>query len=178
MPYFFRIGITPRYNNLMQFKEITKVVFIFTAFTINLLMPGGNKKVVSVCVTFLLPPGIKGLRFYLNINIEYKCSCFQSFSVSPLALHKLKYTCRWRFRSSHHTCSIKKGALKNFVTLTGKHLRWSLLLIKLQTFRPATLLKWNKYFPVNITKFLRTLILKNICERLLLRVLNFSAEQG
>ena len=31
--------------------------------------------------------------------------------------------------------------LKNFAKFTGKHLCWSLLLIQLQTFRPATLLK-------------------------------------
>ena len=38
------------------------------------------------------------------------------------------------------------------------------------SFRPATLLKRdsNTVFPVNIGKFLRTPILKNICERLLL----------
>ena len=33
--------------------------------------------------------------------------------------------------------------LKNFVTVTGKHLCWSLFLIKLQAFWPATLLKKN-----------------------------------
>ena len=44
------------------------------------------------------------------------------------------------------------------------------LLIKLQAFSPATLLKrlQHKCFPV---KFLRTPILKNICERLLLIVI-------
>ena len=35
----------------------------------------------------------------------------------------------------------KKGVLKNFANFTGKHLCWSLFLIKLQVFRPATLLK-------------------------------------
>ena len=35
-------------------------------------------------------------------------------------------------RSSHQKCSIKKGILRIFVTFTGKHLRQSLLLIKLQ----------------------------------------------
>ena len=38
-------------------------------------------------------------------------------------------------------CSVKKGVLKKFANLTGKHLCWSLFLIKLQAFRPATLLK-------------------------------------
>ena len=35
---------------------------------------------------------------------------------------------------------LKNGALKNFAIFTGKHLYWSLFLIKLQAFRPATLL--------------------------------------
>ena len=33
------------------------------------------------------------------------------------------------------------GILKNFAMFTGKHFRWSLFLIKLQAFRPSTLLK-------------------------------------
>ena len=31
-------------------------------------MPGGNKKYVQVCVTFLLLPGIKGLKDNVNIR--------------------------------------------------------------------------------------------------------------
>ena len=55
----------------------------------------------------------------------------------------------------------KKAAFKNFAILTGKN-----------TFRPATFIKerlQHRYFPVNIAKFLRTPILKNICKRLLLK---------
>ena len=47
---------------------------------------------------------------------------------------------------------------------TGKHPFRSLFLIKLQAFRQ------HRCFPVNITKYLRTRILKNICERLLLQL--------
>ena len=36
---------------------------------------------------------------------------------------------------------IKKAALKNFAIFTGKQLCWSLFLMKLQAFRPASLLK-------------------------------------
>ena len=72
-------------------------------------------------------------------------------------------------RSSHWRCSVKKGVLKNFVNFTGKHLCWSLFLIKLQAFRPAILLKKTptQVFCCEIAKILRTPILKNICERLL-----------
>ena len=38
-------------------------------------------------------------------------------------------------------CSVKEGVFKNFASFLGQHLYWSLLLIKLQSFRPATLLK-------------------------------------
>ena len=34
-------------------------------------------------------------------------------------------------RSSHWRCSVKKGVLKNLANFTGKHLCWSLFLIKL-----------------------------------------------
>ena len=54
----------------------------------------------------------------------------------------------------------KKAVLTNFAILIRKHPCWSLFLIKFQVFR-------QKCFPVNIAKFLRTPILKNICERLL-----------
>ena len=36
-------------------------------------------------------------------------------------------------KSSHRRCSIKKDVLKDFAKLTGKHLCWSLFLIKFQT---------------------------------------------
>ena len=36
---------------------------------------------------------------------------------------------------------MKKTVLKNFAIVTGKHFSWSLFLMKLQAFSPATLLK-------------------------------------
>ena len=57
------------------------------------------------------------------------------------------------------------------VIFTEKHLCWSLFLNK-----NTGLQSWNfkkrfqhRCFPVNIVKFLRTFVLKNICERLLKR---------
>ena len=66
-------------------------------------------------------------------------------------------------RSSQRRCSIKYAVLKNFAIFAGKDLCWSL--------RPAALLKkrlQHRYFSENITKILRTAILKNICERMFL----------
>ena len=64
-----------------------------------------------------------------------------------------------RVKSSRRRCSVKKSVLKNF---TGKNLCWSLFLIKLL----ARL--QHRCFPMKFKKFLRTPIVKNICERLLL----------
>ena len=63
------------------------------------------------------------------------------------------------------------GDIKNFVIFTGKHLCWSLFLIKLQAckFIEKRLQHWC--FPLHVKKFLRTPILKNIRERLLLIIL-------
>ena len=70
---------------------------------------------------------------------------------------------------------MKKSILKNLAMLTGKHVCWSLFLIKSQTLRPATLLKkrlQDRCFPLNIAKVLRTPVLKKICERLLLQLVS------
>ena len=48
-----------------------------------------------------------------------------------------------KFPRRHPMCSVTKGALKFFANFMGKHLCCSLSLIKLQVFRPATLLKAN-----------------------------------
>ena len=75
------------------------------------------------------------------------------------------------FRSSHQMCSIKKAVLKNFAIFTGKDLCWNLSFIRLQAFRPATLLKRdsNRCFTVNIAKFLRTAFLIEHLRWLLLK---------
>ena len=63
-------------------------------------------------------------------------------------------------RGSHCSCSMKKGVFRSFVNFTGKHLYWSLFLIKLQAKR----LK-HRCSPVEFTKFLKT----EVYERLLLK---------
>ena len=44
-------------------------------------------------------------------------------------------------KSSRSQIFLKTGVLKKFANFTGKHLCWSLFLIKFQVFRPATLIK-------------------------------------
>ena len=69
-----------------------------------------------------------------------------------------------------------------FCNIHRKHLCWSLFFKKLQTFRPATLLKRDpplyRCFPVNIAKFLILPILKNICKHLLFNSFNGSLLHG
>ena len=53
----------------------------------------------------------------------------------------------------------KKGVLRNFTKFTGKHLCQSLFFNKVAGLSPAALLKkrlWQRCFPVNFVKFLRT----------------------
>ena len=58
----------------------------------------------------------------------------------------------------------KKGVLKNFAKVPGKHLFQSFSFNKVAHLRPATLLKkrfWHKCFPVNFAKFSRRPFLQN-----------------
>ena len=64
------------------------------------------------------------------------------FAAAKASLVFIKNRCR----SSRSQMFFKIGVLKKFAMFTGKHLCWSLFLIKLQAFR---------CFPVNITKLLR-----------------------
>ena len=82
--------------------------------------------------------------------------------------------------------AIKKCRCINNLMLIWCHQPVAWLKMKLQhrcffyefweMFQPATILKTtirHRYFPVNFEKFLRTLVLENICERLLLVLLDF-----
>ena len=73
----------------------------------------------------------------------------------------LSKTCR----SSRLQMFFKIGVLKNFAIFTGKHLCWSLFLIKWQAFR---------CFPENIGKFLRAAFFIEHLRRLLLQMFCFT----
>ena len=69
---------------------------------------------------------------------------------------------------------MKKSVLKNFAIFTGKHLRWSFFFNKVTCPQACNFIKKrlpHSCCPLNIAKFLRTPILRNICGRLLLKVL-------
>ena len=80
-----------------------------------------------------------------------------------------------RIRSSHQSCFIIKGVLRNFAKFTGKHLCQSLFFNKVAGLSPATLLRkrlCQKFLPVTFAKFLRTTFLQNTSRRQLLKNLN------
>ena len=67
--------------------------------------------------------------------------------------------------------SLKIAVLTDFTIFTRHHLCWSFLFKKVAALHPRNLIKkrlQHRCFPVDIAKFLRTPILKNICKRLLL----------
>ena len=66
---------------------------------------------------------------------------------------------------------MKKAILKNFVIFTRKHLCWNPFLIKLQAYKFIEKRLQHWCFPLHVRKFLRTPILKNISEQLLLIIL-------
>ena len=61
--------------------------------------------------------------------------------VKPHVWHLSRYCLR--YRSSRSQIFFKIGALKIFAIFIGEHLCWSLFLIKLKAFRPATLSRRN-----------------------------------
>ena len=96
---------------------------------------------------------------------------YLEFSIEKTEAKTLHGDCCLLFQKQSQEVFCKKGVLKNFANFTGKHLWWSLFLIKLPAFRPGTLLKRDSntgVFQWNLQRFLRTPALKNICDRLLL----------
>ena len=82
------------------------------------------------------------------------------------------------FRSTHQWCFVKNGVLKSIENFAGKYLCWCLFLIKLQAVLESLFSKivglqackfikkrlQHRFFSGKFAKFVRTLILKNICE--------------
>ena len=114
------------------------------------------RKIISMAFRFLLLfhftyNGVSLLSFWLS-----RYPCRQAF----WNLLQVSFTCNFRSGRSRQHCMwllscekmtisrsspsqmlFKIGALKNFALFTWKHLCWSLSLIKLLDWRPATLLK-------------------------------------
>ena len=112
---------------------------------------------------------------YLNNDLPYcrkaslmKIALLPRYFWSNISMSKLFMATSEAYRTSRLEVFCKKGVLKNFANFTGKRLCWSLFLINFIKMRLQ-----RRCFPVKFAKFLRTPIVKNICERLLLACLHF-----
>ena len=117
-----------------------------------------------------------------TVNSIYIISCLHLLhnifkNLSPLRILLYKYFSIWEilknystiFRSSHWRCSIKKAILKNFVIFTGKYLCRGLFFNKVANHQACNFIKkrlQHRYYIVNIGKFIRRPILKNISKQL------------
>ena len=81
-----------------------------------------------------------------------------------------------KMRSSPLEVFCRKEVLENLTKFKGRHLGWSLLFKQSYKLESYILIKKRlrqRYFHENSAKFLRKPILENICERLLLKDVNF-----
>ena len=100
----------------------------------------------------------------LKENLTYS-SIFKAYFMKIFAAAKASLVfIKNRRRSSRSQMFFKIGVLKNFAIFTGKHLRWSLFLIKLQAFRCS---------PVNTAKFSRAAVFIEHLRWLLLQMFCF-----
>ena len=115
------------------------------------------------------------VKFFQNLKIHFfmktlmTISIFSYFFIGSLFHDQLLiYHTQLEQRSSQ---DVLWKILKHLAVFTRKHLCWSLFLIKTRA-HACNFIKnrlQHRLFPVNKATFLRTPILKNICERLLLR---------
>ena len=167
-------------------------------------------KMYPLCIFLLFPTTLVWNLFRLTI-ISFSLKYFFAFKIHlpPLMVfgefqylyfpHILRYL-QQSFSCSNGRCSVKRDVLKDFANFAGKHLCWSLFLIKSQalvkngqTHSNCSLAKaecvWpfcesynfikkilqHRCFLIKFAKFLRTPILKNTYKRLLL---NFAVKYG
>ena len=105
------------------------------------------------------------LYYYKNLIKLIKYRKYRNYTTKPSRLKSV--SCIYHDYLEAATGSV----LKKLLTYKGKHLCWSLFLIKLQAckFIEKRLQYWC--FPLHVNKFLRTPILKYISKRLLLIIL-------
>ena len=94
-----------------------------------------------------------------TVTSSSKAVQYQTISEETKNLVVIKFHDDSISRSSRPEVFCKRGVLRNLVKFTGKHLRQSLFLIKLQAWGLQLWQKkrlWLRCFPVNFAKFLRT----------------------
>ena len=114
----------------------------------------------TVCVTWTI---IWSKNILGTISFIQKSVSLHSVALDARARKALKQSTS---KSSQQRFYIERAVLKKFAIFTGKHLTWSLVVIKLQALKTCNFMKkilQHRFFPVNIAKILRTPVLKNIC---------------
>ena len=113
------------------------------------------------------------------LNDRY--NTFFKIILSYLILHYFSFLLRQHWQEKNQKQKqpsevfIENAALKNFGIFTEKHLCWSLFLIKMQACNFIKRRLQHGCFPVNIAKFLRTPILKNIYGKAIVKMVrNYS----
>ena len=97
-------------------------------------------------------------------------SLIQQISFTPIKIYIACFvTCKIRANMRSSPSFFKIGVLKNSVILTGKHLCWWFVLIKVHVFRQVALLKTD-----SITGFFQW-ILQNFCKQLFYRIFPVAA---
>ena len=101
----------------------------------------------------------RGILWAMGILRWIVISLVAMFQMQGNVIYKSWFFCLFCCRSNRSQMFSKIGVLKNLVIFIGKHLCWSLFLIK------CNFLKiWFQHscFPVNIVKFLRTVFFYRI----------------
>ena len=138
------------------------------------------KKICSDHIVFLALTQLDAFLAFLKVldDIPISCSSITLLNKYTAILKQPTIATPWKIvlnmsRSIHQSCSIKNVVLKIFAIFTRKTLSWSLSLIFHFSPSACNFIKrrlQHSCFAVNIAKFLRTLILKNICKRLFLYI--------
>ena len=107
---------------------------------------GISQRSILVCLLLLL---------YVSDLKNTLISLIQQISFTPKKVYIACFvTCKLRANMRSSPSFFKIGVLKNSVILTGKHLCWWFVLIKVQVFRPVALLKQTPWqvFPSEYSK--------------------------
>ena len=110
----------------------------------------------------------------LNGKLHFLCSgIILTFTSQYLPANLAKVFWDRLFKNSHRLFSIRNKTLKNFIKFTRKHLCRNVFFNEVKRVFFLKKKKRKKIlrrecFPANLVKYLRALILYNICQRLLL----------
>ena len=115
---------------------------------------------------------MKPLHYWISLkNSKIKNQKKEQHSGSRLSQGFLEIIIPKRYRSSHRRCFMKRLFFKILPYLQENTCAGVSFLIKLQAFSSATLLRDSKTgIPVHIAKFIKTLISRSICKRMLMTI--------